>query len=166
MEEKDFLSKFFEEVDIPGIITDGIKKTAGEYIQNRISYHKWERIYVNAGQTVAGFEHDGTEESQIRNILFCEKNMKKLAKKMWDADYFAFEKILKENMHSVLEESSMSTGNQENCLEHFVQIVIGDIRKCMPQRIERSLWMDTRENTLQILDNQKRQFTENEELRY
>lgn len=166
MEEKDFLSKFIEEVDIPGIITDGIKKTAGEYIQNRISYHKWERIYVNAGQAVAGFEHDGTEESQVRNILFCEKNMKKLAKKMWDADYFAFEKILKENMHSVLEESSMSAGNQENCLEHFVQIVIGDIRKCMPQRIERSLWMDTRENTLQILDNQKRQFTENEELRY
>lgn len=162
--EKEFLTEFSEALDVPGMAADAIKEGMVGLVRKRIGYFVWEKIFVRAGQSVAEYEHDNTEESDIRAIAFCRENMKALAKEMWSADDFHFQEILDRNICSMLEESCMEENNRKRCRNHFLQIVMGDIYKNYPDRIERSLLMENWAYTSEILDNQQMQFQETRQI--
>ena len=52
------------------------------YIQNK----EMIQIFVNAGKDIGNYEYDGSEESELRRIIFCEENMKVVAEYMMKCD--------------------------------------------------------------------------------
>lgn len=164
VENTTFLTAFFNTLDLPGTAISHIKEKTGSLIGKLLDYHTWEKIFIQGGQAVAEYEKDGTEESGIRTVVFCKENMETLAKEMWETDAFFFEETLTQRIRSLLDNGCMDESNQKHCLNHFLQIILGDIRKICPDRITCSLLMETRDNTSEILDNQQRQFLQTREL--
>lgn len=164
MESGTFLTGLLNALDISGRAIGCMKEKAGSFIGKQIDYYTWEKIFIGGGQAVAEYEKDGTEESDIRAVVFCKENMQTLAKEMWETDAFFFEETLTERIRSILDNRCMDKRNQKHCVNHFLQIVLGDIRKIKPEWMAYSLLMETRENTSEILDNQQRQFMQTREL--
>lgn len=133
---------------------DTIKEKVNEFIEKSIDNKIWERIFVSAGQFVANYEHDKTEETEKRRIAFSKENMKVLAKAMLKVDFFQFENELFKNVKDLLAQNCMQNYNRERCLKNFTDIVLADIRKCFPYIMQLSFIMETRDNTHALLNNQ------------
>lgn len=126
---RELIGEICDVIDISGNVKDGVKAKITGTIRNGIEYKKWEKIFIEAGWSIASYENDGLQQNDIRNILFSTENMKKLAKYMYDSDPYLFERNLARNVESLLANSSMDEYNQEACLRHFMEIVINDLKK-------------------------------------
>jgi len=144
-------------LDVPGSVADGVKGQIAGIIQNGIDCIKWEKIFIKAGRCIASYENNGLQQNDFRNVLFSQENMKKLAKFMRNSDLYHFEYNLAENLNSLLSNSGMETYNQEMCLHHFIQIVKNDLKKYFPEVINWSLLAETRDNTVELRSDSKRQ---------
>lgn len=89
------------------------------YIQNK----EMIQIFVNAGKDIGNYEYDGSEESELRRIIFCEENMKAVAEHMMKCDEFSWLDTLQQCVRYLLSGNEMDAKNKEICEKHFCQII-------------------------------------------
>ncbi|MGN0355171.1 MAG: hypothetical protein ACI4EI_08870 [Muricoprocola sp.] len=115
---------------------------ATHFIADLCNEQQMRQMFVEAGAEVANYERDETEESELRQIIFSEENMKKTADYMHDVDDFMWMQVLQQGIQELLRRSSMSPQNQKRCERHFLQIIQSRIRKKNPELMSRILQME------------------------
>ena len=120
-------------------VLDGIGILAGDICNSR----KFRDIFLEAGEVVAAYEKDNTEECEIRQIIFCKDNMLKLAKGMKDVSGFEWSKTLGIYLDDLLRESTLTAEQKNNCKIHFVEIVKNEIMYCYREIHQQNLIGET-----------------------
>lgn len=132
------------------IVSDGIKDGGKGIVTRCMNQKHWESIFVQAGNTVAGFEnYQGDEQSEIRRILFGKDNMLELAKYLRKQDSFGLKGNLENCLDSLFDCSDLSEDNKKNCKCHFMDIVMKDLREQFAVLIDRSLAQETHDMVAQ-----------------
>lgn len=137
------------------LVTGGGKEFLWSIVKNGINYNNLIEIFVDAGNFVACYENPvksksneyltsrEEEQGELRSIVFCEDNMKKLAEHMFKVSDFDFKSELESCLDSYLNDSSLSEDNKAACKKHFIDIVIEDIKKQFPDIIEHCFLQQT-----------------------
>lgn len=73
---------------VTDIVLEPIKAIPKKVIENIWDKKQLEEMFINAGRWVINYERDGTEESELRSIAFCEENMRAIAAYMYHQDQF------------------------------------------------------------------------------
>lgn len=113
------------------------------YIQNK----EMIQIFVNAGKDIGNYEYDGSEESELRRIIFCEENMKVVAEYMMKCDEFSWLDTLQQCVRHLLSGNEMDAKNKEICEKHFCQIIENEIKEHFRSICMSSYMKQTRDNT-------------------
>lgn len=58
---------------VTDIVLEPIKAIPKKVIENIWDKKQLEEMFIDAGRWVINYERDGTEESELRSIAFCEK---------------------------------------------------------------------------------------------
>lgn len=132
-------------------LIEGGKNVFGVIAKKILDEKQLEEILVQAGEYIANYESDGTEESELRQIVFSADNMRMLARAMQAVDEFHWMTVLEQNIGNLLDKSAMSEDNKERCKTHFMEIVRTDLAKIYPQTYERTLALRTNDNTVAIM---------------
>ncbi len=128
---------------VTDIVLEPIKAIPKKVIENIWDKKQLEEMFINAGRWVINYERDGTEESELRSIAFCEKNMRAIADYMYHQDQFRWFEVLQQAIHAHLKEHGMSARNQQNCEKHFLEIIGKCMRERDPVTVERSMQQET-----------------------
>lgn len=121
------------------VVKSSAIEKATEFISNEWTKQELIQMFIEAGKEVAYYERDNTEESELRQFCFCEKNMKSIAEYMSEVDEFRWMSVLHEGIQDLLSRSSMCPQNQKSCKQHFMQIVQRQLKKKRPELMSRSL---------------------------
>lgn len=141
---------------VTDIVLEPIKAIPKKVIENIWNKKQLEEMFIDAGRWVINYERDGTEESDLRGIAFCEKNMREIANYMFHQnhqDQFRWFEVLRQAIHAQLKESGMSVRNQQNCEKHFLEIIGKCMREKNPITVERSMQQET-VNGVRMLNEQ------------
>lgn len=103
-----------------------------------LNEHQFTQIFVDAGKQIREFRRYGTEETELRNVIFCEENMKLLAKHMRPVDDYTWLERLVICVDNLVNGSAMSEDNKETSKQRFVEIVTDKCRKILPEIYGRS----------------------------
>ena len=141
---------------VTDIVLEPIKAIPKKVIENIWNKKQLEEMFIDAGRWVINYERDGTEESELRSIAFCEKNMRAIADYMYHQDSFRWFEVLQKAIHAHLKESGMSVRNQQNCEKHFLEIIGKCMREKNPITVERSMQQET-VNGVRMLNEQNSQ---------
>ena len=144
---------------VTDIVLEPIKAIPKKVIENIWDKKQLEEMFIDAGRWVINYERDGTEESDLRGIAFCEKNMREIANYMFHQnhqDQFRWFEVLQQAIHAHLKESGMSVRNQQNCEKHFLEIIGKCMREKNPITVERSMQQET-VNGVRMLNEQNSQ---------
>lgn len=141
---------------VTDIVLEPIKAIPKKVIENIWDKKQLEEMFIDAGRWVINYERDGTEESELRSIAFCEENMRAIADYMYHQDPFRWFEVLQKAIHAHLKESGMSARNQQNCENHFLEIIGKCMRERHPVTVERSMQQET-VNGVRILNKQNSQ---------
>lgn len=68
--------------NVKDIITEPIKAIPKKVITDIWDKKQFEQMFLEAGQWIAEYERDGTEETELRSIIFGEENMREIANYM------------------------------------------------------------------------------------
>lgn len=131
---------------VTDIVLEPIKAIPKKVIKNIWDKKQIEQMFIESGKWVANYERDGTEESGLRSIAFCEENMRAIADYMFHQkhqDQFRWFEVLQQAIRAHLKESSMSVRNQKNCEKHFLEIIGKCMREKNPITVERSMQQET-----------------------
>lgn len=99
---------------VTDIVLEPIKAIPKKVIKNIWDKKQIEQMFIESGKWVANYERDGTEESGLRSIAFCEENMRAIADYMFHQkhqDQFRWFEVLQQAIHAQLKESGMSVRN-------------------------------------------------------
>ena len=141
---------------VTDIVLEPIKAIPKKVIENIWDKKQLEEMFIDAGRWVINYERDGTEESDLRGIAFCEENMREIANYMFHQnhqDQFRWFEVLQQAIHAQLKESGMSVRNQQNCEKHFLEIIGKCMRERHPVTVERSMQQET-VNGVRMLNEQ------------
>ena len=141
---------------VTDIVLEPIKAIPKKVIENIWDKKQLEEMFIDAGRWVINYERDGTEESDLRGIAFCEENMLEIANYMFHQnhkDQFRWFEVLQQAIHAQLKESGMSVRNQQNCEKHFLEIIGKCMREKNPIIVERSMQQET-VNGVRMLNEQ------------
>ena len=125
--------------NVKDIITEPIKAIPKKVITDIWDKKQFEQMFLEAGQWIAEYERDGTEETELRSIIFGEENMREIANYMHQQDSFRWFQILQQGIHVELQKSGMSAQNQKNCEKHFLEIIRTRMQERQPIIVERSM---------------------------
>ena len=100
--------------------------------------HQFTQIFVDAGKQIREFRRYGTEETELRNVIFCEENMKLLAEHMRPVDDYTWLERLVISVDNLVNGSAMSEDNKKTSKQRFVEIVTDKCRKILPEIYGRS----------------------------
>lgn len=139
-----------DESIIGSVIELSAKNILKNVLTQKYSLEQFIEMFVDAGKIVANYEHDRTEESDLRKICFSEENMKTLAKEMYSMDDFSWMNILEQKLDTILE--GLETDNRRNCKQHFLQIISKYIRSNKAEIYERSMLVKMSGNVSDICD--------------
>lgn len=89
------------------VVKSSAIEKATEFISNEWTKQELIQMFIEAGKEVAYYERDNTEESELRQFCFCEKNMKSIAEYMSEVDEFRWMSVLHEGIQDLLSRSSM-----------------------------------------------------------
>ena len=103
-----------------------------------LNEHQFTQIFVDAGKQIREFRRYGTEETELRNVIFCEENMKLLAEHMRTGDDYTWLERLVICVDNLVNGSAMSEDNKETSKQRFVEIVTDKCRKILPEIYGRS----------------------------
>lgn len=62
---------------VTDIVLEPIKAIPRKVIENIWDKKQLEEMFIEAGRWVINYERDGTEESELRSIAFCEEKMQR-----------------------------------------------------------------------------------------
>ena len=82
--------------NVKDIITEPIKAIPKKVITDIWDKKQFEQMFLEAGQWIAEYERDGTEETELRSIIFGEENMREIANYMHQQDSFRWFQILQD----------------------------------------------------------------------
>lgn len=68
---------------VTDFVLEPIKAIPKKVIENIWDKKQIEQMFIESGKWVANYERDGTEESGLRSIAFCEENMRAIADYMF-----------------------------------------------------------------------------------
>lgn len=121
-------------------ITKGdIKEIPGIFATQILEHKELEKLLIDAGAQIAGYEREKSEESDIRAISFGKENMCALAKYMQHVDGFSWMEELHNCIRNLLSDSEMSKTDQKSCEQKFCAIVEQKLRSQFPPIMEQSL---------------------------
>ena len=144
---------------VTDIVLEPIKAIPKKVIENIWDKKQLEEMFIDAGRWVINYERDGTEESDLRGIAFCEENMREIANYMFHQnhqDQFRWFEVLQQAIRAHLKESGMSVRNQKNCEKHFLEIIEKGMREKNPITVERSMQQEI-VNGVRMLNEQSSQ---------
>ncbi len=141
---------------VTDIVLKPVKTISKKVIENIWDKKQFEEMFIEAGRWVADYERDGTEESELRSIVFCEGNMRELADYMYHQDLFRWFEVLQQGIRAELKASGMSVRNQEICEKYFLEVIEKRMREKAPITVERSMQQET-VNGVRILNKQNSQ---------
>ena len=78
-----------------------------------LNEHQFTQIFVDAGKQIREFRRYGTEETELRYVIFCEENMKLLAKHMRPVDDYTWLERLVICVDNLVNGSAMSEDNKK-----------------------------------------------------
>lgn len=137
---------------VENMFKDVTKGAAKSFWEKRIGKKQFVNMFISAGADVASYERNGSEESEIRGIVFCESNMRALAENIYLLDDFTWESQLKLWLHQHLSESALSDGNKTACERHFLEVIKHKLRSDFPETYERGLMQEIPEHIDAISD--------------
>ena len=136
-----------ENLELIKAIAQGDFKAIPEVVLTKwIDSKRFEKIFIDAGASVANYERTGSEESETRRILFGEDNMRKLAAHMRRIDDFSWRNELQKCIHNLLENADISVSNQQACERHFCEIIEHKLKYTIPKICERSILQELQDN--------------------
>ena len=136
-----------ENLELIKAIAQGDFKAIPEVVLTKwIDSKRFEKIFIDAGASVANYERTGSEESETRRILFGEDNMRKLAAHMRRIDDFSWWNELQKCIHNLLENADISISNQQACERHFCEIIEHKVKYTIPKICERSILQELQDN--------------------
>ncbi len=147
------MSDFFESTALD-VGKKMLETTVGAYIDKK----RLEDIFVQAGYDVANYERDETEESELRQVIFQEDNMKMLANALLKVDAFQWETYLDIALDDLIDASGMSDENKRNAKKHIKDIVIHSMQLHFSQIMQKNYTLQARDNTVAILGQVERQY--------
>lgn len=105
----------------------------GVFAKSICNGRKFKDIFLEAGEAVAEYEKDDTEECENRKIIFCQENMLVLAREMENVSSFEWSKKLNLWLDDLLEESVLSVEQKKRCKSHFMEVIAHEVMYCFPE---------------------------------
>lgn len=119
---------------VQSTITGGIRGALGELAVRGIDEARLIQMFIEAGETVAGYEYYKTEENDLRARFFDRESMTTLAKMMRSIDDFSWIDALEKELDHKLE--GLEASNRENCKRHFMEIITTSLMRNRPDQYE------------------------------
>lgn len=142
-------------MDVIAIMEDKLRESglhiAGGFVKKIWDKKALEDSFVQAGEWVARYEYDGTEQSELRSIVFAQDNMKVLANKMYEVNDFEWIATLEKCVDNLLVESALTVENQARCKKHFMDIIRKDMECAFESIMERAYTRQTYDNSVAVL---------------
>lgn len=130
---------------IKNIGKEGVKAFSGRMLTHWMDKRQFVNMFIDAGAAVANYERTGSEECELRDILFCEANMRALAESMYRIDDFSWWEKMQQWLHSHLENAAISDSNKKACERHFCELIEHSLKCVYPEVYGRSLLQEMRE---------------------
>lgn len=124
---------------VSAIASAGLRAAAGAFAANKLEQKQTEAMFVDAGAELAGYERDGSEESDLRAVVFCGENMRRLAAHMREVDDFRWWGELKLCLDQLVDGSELQDKNKQVCKKRFLDLIQTKLRKDFPKLYERGM---------------------------
>ncbi len=112
---------------------------SSKFLKSSIDDHKWKKIFVDAGKTVADFETDETEDSELRRVTFSQEAMQELASELETSLPFCLFEDCEAKVSKLQAQNDFTSYNAQVCRNRFLKILFSEIGRAFPELVEYAL---------------------------